>query len=281
MLAAVHTCLACGAQYEGAAPPSACAICSDDRQYVPPEGQRWLGAEEVAARVSSNPVRPLEGEPGVWTVGLEPKVCAIGQQAFLVQGEGGAVLWDLPGPLAAGAAAAVRGALGGGRVVAIAVSHPHFYTAMADWADALGCSTYIHAADARWVTRPCTAVVAWEGERRELAPGLAMVRLGGHFPGSCVLHWSGAADGRGVVFAGDTIFPAADRRWATFMRSFPNYLPLPAAAVRRVAEHAAALDFDRLYGAFPGQMMGPDARAKVLASAERYCRALESEEWEG
>ena len=53
------------------------------------------------------------------------------------------------------------------------------------------------------------------------------------------------------------------------MRSFPNKVPLSAAVVRRVADRVLALDFDRLYDNFGGQVLA-DAHAWVDRSAERY-----------
>ncbi len=35
-----HICTACGTQFEESTePPSACPVCEDDRQFVPPSGQ--------------------------------------------------------------------------------------------------------------------------------------------------------------------------------------------------------------------------------------------------
>jgi hypothetical protein len=59
------------------------------------------------------------------------------------------------------------------------------------------------------------------------------------------------------------------------MWSYPNYIPLPAREVRRIRAAVAELSFDRLYGAFWPSVMDPDARAKVLRSADRYIAALE------
>ncbi|WP_201374813.1 hypothetical protein [Ktedonobacter robiniae] len=44
-----------------------------------------------------------------------------------------------------------------------------------------------------------------------------LVRLGGHYPGSCALYWSKGAEGKGVLLIGDTIYVVADRNRVTFI----------------------------------------------------------------
>ena len=59
----------------------------------------------------------------------------------------------------------------------------------------------------------------------EIAPiddDITLIRCGGHFPGSTVLHWAKGADGKGVLLTGDTIMVVSDRRYVTFMYSYPN-----------------------------------------------------------
>ena len=55
----------------------------------------------------------------------------------------------------------------------------------------------------------------------------------------------------------------------SFMRSFPNKIPLSAAVVAKVADRVLQLDFDRLYDNFGGKVMG-DAAMWVRRSADRY-----------
>ena len=60
-----------------------------------------------------------------------------------------------------------------------------------------------------------------------------------------------------------------DEHWVSFMRSFPNKVPLSAAVVTRVADRVLALSFDRLYDNFGGQVLA-DAESWVRRSADRY-----------
>ena len=43
------------------------------------------------------------------------------------------------------------------------MSHPHYYTAMADWADAFGAPVHIHELDREWVTQPSDRIHYWTG----------------------------------------------------------------------------------------------------------------------
>ena len=164
-------------------------------------------------------------------------------------------------------------ALGGVR--AIAVSHPHFYSAVVEWSRALGdVPVYLHAADRAHVMRPDPAIRFWDGDALDLGGGVTLVRAGGHFPGGTVLHWAGGAEGRGALLAGDILQVVPDRRWVSFMYSYPNLIPLSAAQVRRVVDAVAPYPFEQLYGAWWGRNVLADGRGAVLRSAERYVAAL-------
>ena len=91
-----------------------------------------------------------------------------------------------------------------------------------------------------------------------MLPGVTLHRIGGHFPGSAVAHFTGR-DGRGVLLSGDTVAGTPDEHWVSFMRSFPNKVPLSAAVVEKVAGRVLALDFDRLYDNFGGRVAGDAA----------------------
>ena len=125
------------------------------------------------------------------------------------------------------------------------------------------------------VMRPDPAIRFWQGETLEIGDGLTLVRLGGHFKGAQVLHWAGGADGRGVLLAGDILQVVQDRRFVSFMYSYPNYIPLPAATVRRMALRLEPYPFERIYGAWFDAVVRADGKAALRRSAERYLRALE------
>lgn len=254
-------CRTCGVERD--APAEVCTICADERQWVPAGGQQWATLDELAA--AGHRVRVRELEPDLFGITVEPRL-GIGQQALLVRTPAGNVLWDCVGYLDADAVGAVREL---GEVVAIVASHPHMFGAQVEWSRALGGPpVLVSEPDIGWVARPDPVIRPWTG-RLDVVPGVTLVQLGGHFPGAAVAHWAAGADGRGVLFSGDTIQTNADRATVTFLRSFPNRIPLSAAVVERIAGGAGRFPFDRLYDNLGGSIH-TDAGAAVRRSADRY-----------
>ncbi len=260
-------CTACGTQFSASPPPLVCPICADERQAVPDEGQRWTSHAALAAS-HHNTLTPQE--PGLTAVRTTPRF-AIGQQAYLLETSAGNVLWDCVSLVDRATVEAVRAR---GPVVALAISHPHFYSSMVIWAHALEVPVLLHEADRRWVCRPDPALQFWSGATKPVVEGVTLLHVPGHFEGSTVLHWAQGAEGRGVLLAGDQPNVCADRRWVTFMRSYPNLLPLSPAQVRSIAETLRPWPFERLYGWAPERVVREQAHARVEASAERYVGAV-------
>lgn len=270
-MAKIPVCTACGTSFPPAeAPPASCPICEDERQYVPAGGQGWTDPAALAARHRN--AWSLH-EPGLFSLHTVPGF-AIGQRAFLVRTAAGTLLWDCLALIDDASAAIVAG-LGG--LSGIAISHPHYYTRMQDWARAFRVPIHLHAADRDWVVRPDPAIRFWEGDELPLAPDATLLRLGGHFAGGTALHWTGAADGAGVLLSGDVVQVAADTRRVSFLWSYPNMMPLPASAVEGIAARLATRRFERIYGAFPGKDVPADGNAVVAGSAARYCALLRGE----
>jgi hypothetical protein len=261
-------CVACGRQHSPSPrPPAECAICLDERQYVGPEGQRWTTLDELRAEHRAE-IR--EEESGLTGIGTSPAI-AIGQRALLVETAAGNLLWDCATLLDDEIVAAVR-ARGG--IAAIAISHPHYYATMVEWSRAFDAPIHLHAADRRWVMRPDESISFWDGDRLDLLDGLTLLRLGGHFAGGTVLHWAAGANGRGALLSGDIVQVVADRRWVSFMRSYPNLIPLPPSTVEAMVATLDPWPFERLYGAWFDRLVNEDAHAAVRRSADRYRRAV-------
>jgi hypothetical protein len=257
-------CATCGTQFPPSpAPPDGCPICLEERQYVGAGGQRWTTMEEIAAGHRN---RVEEVEPGLLGIGTEPAF-AIGQRALLVDG----LLWDCITLLDDETAGAIAAA---GGIHTIAISHPHYYSTMVEWAERFDARVLLHEADAEWVLRPSKRIEHWSGERRAISDGLELVRLGGHFDGGTVCLWRAGAGGAGALLSGDIVQVVADRDWVSFMYSYPNLIPLPAREVERIRGVVEMLEFDRVYGAFWPSVVREGAKAKVLASADRYVAAL-------
>lgn len=69
-----------------------------------------------------------------------------------------------------------------------------------------------------------------------------------------------------------------DRETVSVMRSYPNYIPLPAAYVDRLAKKIELLNFQRLYGAFWDMEIESDAKSKVAYSLQRYMKWIIQED---
>ncbi len=260
-------CLTCGAHVPGdVEPPALCPICDEPRQYVGAGGQVWRPHREL---LPEHAPRVEEEATDLWGVGLEPPL-AIGQRALLVRTPEGNVLWDSV-PLLHPESIGRLEALGGVR--AVAVSHPHFYTGAALFAEAFGADVYLHAADRAFVTHPHERIVHWDGERHALFGGVGLVRAGGHFPGGTVLHWPAGFEGRGALLTSDILMVVPDRRFVAFMYSYPNLIPLPPRDVERLGAAVEPLAFDAIVGGWWGRVIASDGKAVVRRSVTRTVQA--------
>jgi hypothetical protein len=253
-----HICIACGTQFPPATDvPGSCPVCEDYRQPVRREGQAWTTLEDLRAD-HQDELRDLE--PGLLGIGISPRF-AIGQRALLIQTSGGNVLWDCV-PLLDAATATRIHELGG--IQHIAISHPHYYSSMVEWAHEFGATIHLSAADREWVMRPDPSISFWSGSI-EPVPGVRVVQTGGHFEGAAVLSWNGA------LMTGDIIYilPGRDPR-VSFMRSYPMLLPLSETLLAGLLATIDSLDYDRIYGAWWESVIDANAKQVVIDSAELY-----------
>lgn len=260
-------CVQCGMQYpESSEPPPHCAICEDVRQYVRWEGQAWTTLDALRKTHAAR----IETDHGLLGIGSKPAF-AIGQRALVVPAKEGNILWDCSALIDDEIVGRIK-ALGG--LSAIAISHCHYYTTMVEWSDAFGgVPIYLHENNRKWVQRESKAIVWWSTEAFRISPSAMLFRVPGHFSGGTALHWTDGANGAGALFTGDVMQVTQDRRFVSFMYSYPNYIPLPVADVDCIAELVAPLRFDRVYGAWWDRFIDRNAKAIVLDSARRYGRA--------
>ena len=263
-------CVTCGSQFApSASAPSACPICMDPRQYIGLDGQLWTTLSEIQGK-HRNVIQ--QEEAGLYSIFTEPTF-AIGQRALLLQTPAGNVLWDCITLLDAPTIDAIR-KLGG--IAAIAISHPHYYTTMVEWSVSFGdAPIYLHSADEQHVMRPHRNIRFWSGNTKAILHGLVLVNTPGHFDGFQVLHWPAGADGKGVLLSGDQPQVCMDTRWVSFMYSYPNFVPLGAHAIKRIAATLEPYAFDRIYGAFPKRTVSADAKEAVKRSAARLLSAIQ------
>jgi glyoxylase-like metal-dependent hydrolase (beta-lactamase superfamily II) len=259
-------CVQCGTQFaETAEPPRSCPICEDERQFVRHSGQKWTTLEQLRAARHNR----IEDEAAqLLGIGTEPEF-AIGQRALLLQSSGGNLLWDCISLLDGETIVEVN-ARGGIR--AIVISHPHFYSSMIQWAECFGAQIFLHAADREWVMRKSPRIQFWDGATLSLWDGLTLINCGGHFEGGTVLHWPTGVNGKGALLTSDIITVVHDRRYVSFLRSYPNLIPLGPAAIRRIVERIEPFSFEQIYGGWWQANVLSNAKAAVKRSAERYLR---------
>ena len=261
-------CVQCGTQFdETAQPPPPCPICEDERQFVRHEGQQWTTLEKLK---SDHRNRFEEEAPHLLGIGTEPEF-AIGQRALLLQSPHGNLLWDCISLLDDKTVAEVK-ARGGIR--AIAISHPHFYSSMVEWAERFDAQIFLHAKDRQWAMRQSPRIQFWDETTLPLWDGLTLINCGGHFEGGTVLHWPAGASGKGALLTGDIITVVQDRRYVSVMRSYPNLIPLGPAAIRCITDAIGPFSFDQIYGGWWKANILSDAKAAVARSAERYLSAI-------
>lgn len=262
-------CKTCGVQYaESENPPAVCLICSDDRQYIGDNGQEWTTLEELQA-THKNTFERLE--PNLTAIRMDP-LFSISQRVHLIQTPEGNVLWECHSLIDEATIAEIQKV---GGLHAITISHPHMYDSMVEWSHAFGrIPIYLHADNREWVMRPDPVIEYWTGETFRVNTDLTLIRTGGHFPGSSIIHWATGANGKGVILTGDSIMVVADKN-VSFMYSYPNYIPMNAARVRHIVESIMPYEFDRIYSSWPGRVTLSDGKQVVIHSAERYLQHIQ------
>jgi hypothetical protein len=258
-------CETCGTQFpDSERPPRKCLICSEERQYIGWSGQKWTTMSRMS-RKYHNEVSKVETD--IYSIVTRPEF-AIGQRAFLVGVKDGNVLWDCLSYLDKETIWKIK-KLGG--IDLIAISHPHYYSSMVEWSETFGgAPIYVHELDRKWVVHSFRNIKFWKGVSISPVKGISLVNLGGHFDGGTVLHWNNGAKGEGVVLSGDIISVAMNRRWTSFMYSYPNLIPLSKAKIEQVVERMSHFRFEKLYSAFEGKEIERGAHQALKRSAKRY-----------
>jgi hypothetical protein len=262
-------CTTCGTQYAPSNKPAAqCAICEEERQFVLPTGQAWT----TLGRLRKTHIATFRDDGGLIGIGMSPNF-GIAQRALLVRAAAGNVLWDCISLIDPTMVDIIVG-LGG--LKAIAISHPHYYTTCVEWSRAFGdIPVYLHKADSEWIMRSDPCIQLWDGESKEIASGMTLIRTGGHYEGGAVMHWAQGAGGKGAILSGDLLQVVADRKFLGFMRSYPNFIPLGEKAVRAIAATVAPYQYDAIYGAFWDRVIPQHAGMAMDKSVERHIEWLQ------
>jgi hypothetical protein len=264
----VFICATCGTHYQPSdTPPAECAICADDRQYIGWQGQTWTTHDAIAIGHTAR----IEYDHDLLGIGVTPTF-GIPQRSLHLQTDAGNILWETTTLVTA---AAVDELNRRGGVDLIIISHPHFYSGMVAWSDALGgVPILLNDADQQWVNHTSPNIAYWTGDSHRLSPTVCLYRCPGHFPGSTVLHWTAAPNNKQILLAGDALHVTQDRQHVTFMYSVPNYIPAHPDNVRIIRQRLDGLAFDDLYGFTWGLNIIGNARHAVDESFDRYLHAI-------
>jgi glyoxylase-like metal-dependent hydrolase (beta-lactamase superfamily II) len=256
-------CTACGTQYpQTSALNAECLICTDDRQAVPEKGQSWTSLSDLQDSYS---VIVKQLKENLYELKMAPSF-AIGQRALLVITPGGNILWDCIALINEPTIEFIKSK---GGLKAIAFSHPHYYTTMNEWAEIFNCPIYIHEKDKHWIFNKGEHVSLWSGEEKELWNSIRLINIGGHFPGSSIIHIPFLSN-EGTILCGDTFYISPSKKHAAVMYSYPNRIPLPLAEVQRIKKRMQNIKFDVLYGFYDYQNIYGNAKQIIEHSLNRY-----------
>ena len=122
---------------------------------------------------------------------------------------------------------------------------------------------------------PHNGIKHWDGETHQLLPDVTLIRCGGHFPGGTILHWGKGAGGKGTVLSGDILAVTTDRKWVSFLRSYPNWIPCSVPEVQAIGRAVAPLQFETLYGHYFDRVLPKGAKGVVEKSVARYIANIE------
>jgi len=256
-------CTACGTQFPlNNDMPELCPICTDDRQSIPEKGQTWTNLDELADNYS---VIAKKINDSLYELKMIPSF-AIGQRALLVLASGGNILWDCISLLNEPTIDFIK--VKGG-LKAIAFSHPHYYTTMNEWAAIFNCPIYINQKDEQWIFNRGEYVNLWSEVEKELWEGIRLINIGGHFPGSSILHVPFLSK-EGTIMCGDTFYISPSKKHAAVMYSYPNRIPLPVQEVQRIKKQMLNIRFDVIHGFYDYQNIYTGAKQLIEDSLARY-----------
>lgn len=255
-------CSTCGTYYPLQSLPQTCPICSDERQWVPAGGQSWTQPADLHHKHS---VKSNRLQEQLYELEMNP-VFAIGQRALLVLSDKGNILWDCIPLLDEMTVEFIRSK---GGLKAIAFSHPHFYSNMNEWAGVFSCPVYIHKNDEEQIMVKGPNIQLWEGNEMDLWDGIKIICIGGHFPGSSILHVPFLSK-EGTIICGDTLFLSPSKKHFSAVYSSPNRIPLPIAEIKRIKNRFDNIPFDSFYGYIKTQNLHQDVKTVLENSMAKY-----------
>jgi hypothetical protein len=81
-------------------------------------------------------------------------------------------------------------------------------------------------------------------------------------------------NGKGALLSGDTLQVVSDRRYVSFMYSYPNLIPLSAQSIQKISAAIEPYAFERIYVGWWDRNVFEDGKNALARSAERYLGAI-------
>ncbi len=226
--------------FAGQQPPG-CLVCTDVRNALPPDGWEFLPVEAVLGRLTNS---WREYMPGVWGVSATPQF-GLGATGWVIVRPDGNVAFEAAPVYQPDALAFIDG-LGGVKV--LSCSHPHGMGALWQLADRYKPQVVVHTDGVRFTK---AFRVTWPADDvHELAPGLTLYHVGGHYEGHSVLYDAG----RRALFAGDALkvdfHPDGRPRAISCHKGYHYEIPLSHGEIRHYRRVFAALPFEHVFTPF-------------------------------
>ncbi|CAI6091872.1 unnamed protein product [Clonostachys chloroleuca] len=152
-----------------------------------------------------------------------------------------------------------------------------------EWAREFQCPVYLAYEDQEWLNRDDqeNRRVFFKDETQNILPDVNMVKVGGHFPGSSVLHWNKN------IFTGDSIgisqsglsrsHHSKDHQVFFFHYAFPNFVPLGPTAMHTMWKRLRVWEFTAVYSLFfTTTVRGDNVKRLMLDSMQRQARHQEN-----
>lgn len=243
-MALTHTaCMHCGhwhLYFAGQAPPE-CLVCSDVRNALPEDGWRFASIEQVAQRVAN---RWSEAISGVWGISTQPAF-GLGSTGWLITAGQGNIAFEATAYYQPSALEFID-SLGGIRTASC--SHPHGMGALWQLQQHFDPQVTVHT-DAVKFTKAFR--VTWPADDvHEIAPGLTLHHIGGHYEGHSVLYDAG----RKALFAGDALKidlrPDGQAAALSCHKAYHYQIPLSHGELRHYRQVFAELPFEHVFTPF-------------------------------
>ena len=230
-----YACTNCGFWQRYFAPPPDCPVCTDVRNDLPEDGWDWLAAEDAEGRFEGEVRELAEGFYGASTT----PALGLAGSGWLTARDGVCVAFEAAPYYSEGMLAAIE-RLGGIQV--LGASHVHGYGALWQLQDRFRPDVLAIHKDDLQLTKAFRVSLPYE-DTQQIAPGMTLHHVGGHYEGQAVLHDAVARR----LFCGDVfkVDQDEDGRAAAISthKAYHKNIPMTHAELRRYREVLAPLDF--------------------------------------